>query len=64
MSWNVTPYALLEYKIPTDPDNVYPVLIGRTGVFTMMTDFPVSDFRFVGRRMVQASYDNRPYLDE
>ena len=29
-----------------------------------MTDFPIQDMYFQGRRMVQAPHDNRPYLDE
>lgn len=63
ISFDVTPYALLEIKT-VNSNNWEKRLVGQTGVYNLMTEFDIEDVRFLGRRMVQSPNDNRPYLDE
>lgn len=63
IGFDVTPYAFFE--ILFEGDSTYEKrLVGRTGVYNLMTDFEVVDLQSLGRRMTKSRMDNRPYLDE
>ena len=63
LSFDVTPYADIYIK-QNENSNWEERVVGQTGVYNLMTDYPIYDIYFAGRRMTLAKEDNRPYLDE
>ena len=63
LSLEVTPYAVaaIQYEGDNDFSNY---LVGRTGIYNLVDDYPVKDMCFVGRRMIRSQGHETPYLDE
>lgn len=53
ISLDVDPYAIFKVQFYEDKETVFrEFVVGRTGVFDLMFDYPIRDIGFVGRRMV------------
>lgn len=59
----VTPYAVAAIQFEGDEDYKNYV-VGRTGIYNLIKDYPIKDMCFVGRRMVRTQGHETPYLDE
>ena len=62
-----TSYAVLDIKFLNDRNDLRYV-VGRTGVYNLMTDYPIDEVMFLGRRMVRkdnpnyVGYRDNPYI--
>ena len=63
ISVDVTPYALIGIKYQ-DSDEYQRIVVGRTGVFSIIDDCPTQDIAFLGRKMFRADESRQPYLDD
>lgn len=55
-----TTYAILGIRFENEPEeNIKQFVVGRTGVYNLMTNFPIEDVTFIGRRMFRK--DNVDY---
>lgn len=60
---DVTPYSLIGIRYQ-DSEEYQRVLVGRTGVFSMIDDAPTRDIAFLGRKMFRTDRSRQPYLDD
>lgn len=62
ISLDVNPYAVFQVQFYEDKETVFrEFVVGRTGVFDLMFDYPVRDIGFMGRRM---ALNENPYMVE
>lgn len=62
-SLDVSPYTVAHIKYE-DNNNYTTVLVGRTGVFSILQNANTEDIVFTGRRMFKQNKELQPYLDE
>ncbi len=58
---DVTPYTYLEYEYKGNNTSLMPLIIGETGVFDGLQDWPITSLYIKGRRLVEISEDNYPF---
>lgn len=63
VSVDVSPYSLIGVKYQGAAE-YQKILVGRTGVFSMIDDVPTDDVAFLGRKMFLVDRSRQPYLDE
>ena len=63
-SFDLTPYTVLDIKFLEEKTSSR-YIVGRTGIYNLMTDYPIEQVTINGRRMVEVTDQSRaPYLDE
>lgn len=63
-SFDLTPYTVLDITYEGQKKSLR-YIVGRTGVYNLMTDYPIDEVVINGRRMVEVNDQDRiPYLDE
>lgn len=60
---DVTPYSLIGIRYQ-DSDEYQRIVVGRTGVFSILDDGPTRDIAFLGRKMFKVDRSRQPYLDD
>lgn len=63
MSVDVSPYTLIGIKY-LDTTTYQKIVVGRSGVFSIIDDAPTEDIAFLGRKMFLVDESRQPYLDE
>lgn len=63
ISVEVSPYAVIGIKYQGETE-YQRIVVGHTGVFSMIDDTPTDDIAFLGRKMFLADRSKQPYLDE
>lgn len=63
VSLDVTPYAYIGIRYE-GTDSYQRMLVGRTGVLSLIDDTPVKDITFLGKRMFQVDPSRAKYLDD
>ena len=57
---DMTPYTYLEYSYK-DSNKIMPLIIGETGVFDSLQDWPISSLSIRGRRLTQITNEKYPF---
>lgn len=63
ISVDVSPYAVIGIKYQ-EALEYQRIVVGHTGVFSIIDDTPTEDIAFLGRKMFWADQSRQPYLDE
>lgn len=63
ISVDVSPYSVIGIKYQ-NTDEYQTIVVGHTGVFSIMDDAPTDDIVFLGRKMFLVDRSRQPYLDE
>ena len=63
ISVDVSPYSVIGIKYQGATE-YQKIVVGHTGVFSIIDDAPTEDIAFLGRKMFLADKSRQPYLDE
>lgn len=63
VDFDLTPYSIVDFKFVGDNYTTQRI-VGRTGVFTLETDYPIDTCVIRGKRMVEALNSRQPFLDD
>lgn len=64
LSLELTPYSVVAIQYDDNDDSYYDYVVGRTGIYNLVDNYPINDLKILGKRMVKASDDRQPYLDD